>query len=67
MPGKAAEIIVTEVQHAILQEFDKSRTESVSLQQRSKIILLGFEGHRNDVIESMVALHRDAVGMWRRR
>jgi len=67
MPGKAAKIIVTEKQHAILESFSKSRSVSVSLARRSKIILLAFDGHNNEAIETLVDLHHDAVGRWRRR
>ena len=67
MPGKAAKVIVTEKQQAILQRFAKSRSASVSLVQRSKIILLAFDGHNNEEIERLVGLHHDAVGRWRRR
>ena len=67
MPGKAAKVIVTEKQFAILEEFSKSRSVSVSLAQRSKIILLAFDGHNNEAIETLVGLQHDAVGKWRRR
>jgi len=67
MPGKAAKVIVTEKQHAILQQFAKARSSSVSLAQRSRIILLAFEGHNNEAIEQAVGLQHDAVGVWRRR
>lgn len=67
MPGKAAKVIVTEKQQAILQTFAKSRSVSVSLAQRSKIILLAFDGHNNEQIETLVGLQHDAVGRWRRR
>jgi hypothetical protein len=67
MPGKAAKVIVTEKQHAILESFSKSRSVSVSLAQRSRIILLAFDGHNNQSIESLVGLQHDAVGRWRRR
>jgi len=67
MPGKAAKIIVTEKQQAILQAFAKSRSVSVSLAQRSTIILLAFDGHNNEQIEALVGLQHDAVGRWRRR
>lgn len=67
MPGKAAKVIVTEKQQAILQTFSRSRTTSVALAQRSKIILLAFEGENNESIEKIVGLHHDAVGKWRRR
>ena len=67
MPGKAAKVIVTEKQQAILESFSKSRSVSVSLAQRSKIILLAFDGHNNEAIETLVGLQHDAVGRWRRR
>jgi hypothetical protein len=67
MPGKAAKVIVTEKQYAILESFSKSRSVSVSLAQRSRIILLAFDGHNNQSIESLVGLQHDAVGRWRRR
>ena len=67
MPGKAAKVIVTEKQQAILQIFARSRSVSVSLVQRSKIILLAFDGHNNEEIEALVGLQHDAVGRWRRR
>ena len=67
MPGKAAKVIVTEKQLAILESFSKSRSVSVSLAQRSKIILLAFNGHNNEAIEALVGLQHDAVGRWRRR
>ena len=52
MPGKAAKVIVTEKQQAILESFSKSRSVSVSLAQRSKIIVLAFDGHNNETIET---------------
>lgn len=67
MPGKAAKVIVTENQHAILKKFAAARSSSVSLAQRSRIILLAFDGHNNEAIEREVGLQHDAVGVWRRR
>ena len=67
MPGKAAKVIVTEKQQAILVSFSKSRSVSVSLAQRSKIIVFAFDGHNNEAIETLVGLHHDAVGRWRKR
>lgn len=67
MPGKAAKVIVTEKQQAILQAHSKSRSVCVSLAQRSTIILLAFDGHNNEAIEALVGLQHDAVGRWRRR
>lgn len=67
MPGKAAKVIITEKQQAVLQTFVKARSSKVSLVQRSRIILLAFEGQNNESIEQLVGLHHDAVGRWRRR
>lgn len=67
MPGKAAKVMITEKQQAILESFANSRSVSVSLAQRSRIILRAFEGHNNEAIEAMVGLQHDAVGRWRRR
>jgi len=58
---------VTEKQQAILKSFSKSRSVSVSLAQRSKIILLAFDGHNNEAIETLIGLHHDAIGRWRKR
>jgi len=67
MPGKAAKVIVTEKQQALLKKFVQARTSEVSLAQRSQIILLAFDGHNNLAIEQEVGLQHDAVGLWRRR
>jgi transposase len=67
MPGKAAKVVVTEKQQAILQEFSGSRSVSVSLAQRSRIVLLAFDGLNNETIELEVGLGHDQVGLWRRR
>ena len=67
MPGKAAKVIITEKQQAILLEFANSRSVSVALAQRSRIILLAFDGRKNEQIESEVDLGHDQVGLWRRR
>jgi hypothetical protein len=67
MPGKAAKVIVTEKQYAILKKFADARTSEVSLSKRSRIILLAFEGKNNEAIEQEVGLQHDAVGVWRRR
>ena len=67
MPGKAAKVVVTEKQQGILKEFSCSRSVSVSLAQRSRIILLAFDGLNNEMIELEVGLGHDQVGLWRRR
>ena len=67
MPGKAAKVILTEKQQAILDEFSRSRTESLFLSQRSTVILLAFAGRLNEEIAPQVNLERHQVGIWRSR
>jgi len=67
MPGKAAKILVTEKQQALLHEFSKSRTLAKGLVQRATIILLGFQGLFNEEIAVRVGLNRLQVGLWRQR
>ncbi len=67
MPGKAAKIVFTEKQQAVLLEFSTSRSVSTALAQRSKIILLAFGGLNNEQIEAQIGLGHDRVGAWRRR
>jgi transposase len=67
MPGKAAKIIISERQQALLNEFSKSRTLAKGVVQRATIIVLGFAGLRNDEIALQVGLNRQQVGLWRQR
>src|SRR4051812_47140070 len=67
MPGKAAKIIITERQQAILRTLSNAVTAPSRLRQRASIILLAFEGHRNDEIAQVVGLAQGPVGIWRRR
>lgn len=67
MPGKAAKIQLSEKQLAVLDEFHRSRTESCAVVQRASIVLLGYQGLRNDEISEKVGLNRQQVGVWRRR
>ena len=67
MPGKAAKVVISERQHAVLTEFGKSRSEPLMLRQRATIILRAFSGQGNEEIAVTVGLHRRQVGVWRRR
>jgi transposase len=67
MPGRAAKTIITERQQDILMRLSRSRTEASCLSQRAQIVLLAFEGRRNEEIAAEVGLERHQVGMWRRR
>ena len=67
MPGKAAKITITERQHEVLQTLHKSVTAPSRLRQRASLILLAFDGLRNEDIAEQVGLARRQVGRWRRR
>lgn len=67
MSGKAAKIIVTEQQFAILKQLVKAPTASHQLRQRANIILLAFAKEFNEEIAKQVGLNRQQVGLWRRR
>lgn len=67
MPGKAAKISITGRQQEILLILRNSVTSPSRLRQRAALILLAFEGRRNEQIASEVGLARRPVGRWRRR
>jgi transposase len=67
MPGKAAKVTVTERQHEILLTLRNATTAPSHLRQRAAVILLAFDGLRNDEIADRVGLGRFQVGRWRRR
>jgi transposase len=67
MPGKAARITITERQHGILHTLRDAVTAPSHLRQRAAIILLAFDGVRNDEIAKQVGLGQRPVGLWRRR
>jgi hypothetical protein len=67
MPGRARKLIITERQQAVLRTMTRSGTCPQSLAQRARIILLAFDGLRNDDIAARVGCERHAVGPWRRR
>ena len=67
MPGKAAKVTISERQQELLLEICRRPSSSQQLAQRSKIVLLAFEGKQNGQIAEVVGCERHAVGMWRRR
>ncbi len=50
MPGKAAKITITERQQEILQTLSRSVTAPSHFRQRAAIIVLAFDGLRNQDI-----------------
>src|SRR4051812_726861 len=67
MPGKAAKITITERQRDLLNTLRNSVTTAARLRQRASLILLAFDGLRNQDIADAVSLARHQVGRWRRR
>jgi transposase len=67
MPGKAAKTIITERQQEILQTLSRSVTAPSHFRQRASIIVLAFDGLRNQDIAARVGLIQRQVGLWRRR
>ena len=67
MPGRARKLIITERQQAILLTMTRSGTCPQSLAQRARMILLAFDGLRNEDIAARVGCERHAVGPWRHR
>src|SRR3954471_23994588 len=67
MPGKAAQVVITERQQEILQQRARSRSSPRGLAQRAEIILLAFGRWQNGPIAVHLGCGRHAVGTWRRR
>src|SRR5262249_21152594 len=67
MPGRAAKILITERQQAVLQTMTRSSTCPQALAQRARMILLGFDSLDNQAIAEAIGCERHAVGIWRRR
>src|SRR5271154_6477285 len=67
MPGKAAKVTITERQLDILVTLRDAVTAPSHLRQRAAIILLAFDGLRNEDITEELGLGGRQVGRWRRR
>jgi transposase len=67
MPGQAAKVTVTERQHAILLTLRNAVTAPSHLRLRAAVILLAFDGRRNQDIADELGLGPRQVGRWRRR
>ena len=67
MPGLAAKVIITERQQEVLQSMVWSRSCPQGLAHRAEIILLAFEGLKNEVIAERLGCERHGIGIWRKR
>jgi putative transposase len=63
----AAKVIITERQQEVLQSMVWSRSCPQGLAHRAEIILLAFEGLKNEAIAERLGCERHGVGIWRRR
>jgi putative transposase len=63
----AAKVIVTERQQQMLQTMAFSRCSPQGLAHRAEIILLAFEGLKNEEIAKNLNCERHGIGTWRRR
>ena len=67
MPGMAAKVIISERQQQILQTMAFSRSCAKGLAHRAEIILLAFDGCKNEDIAKKLNCERHSVGIWRKR
>jgi len=67
MPGMAAKVVITERQQQVLQAMVVSRSCPRGLAHRAEIILLAFDGLKNEEIAQQLMCERHGIGTWRRR
>jgi len=63
----AAAIELDEEEQALLKRLARSRSTSVRLAERSRIILLAAQGKTNETIAKELAISRQKAGRWRSR
>ena len=63
----AATIILSEEERRVLTRQSRSRTVSVRMSRRSRIVLLAADGLHNEAIAEQVGVGRVQVGRWRTR
>ena len=64
---KAVRIEVTEGDREVLERWSRSRSATVRLRERSRIVLMAAGGMTNTAIGRELGTHTDKVGRWRRR
>jgi len=63
----AVKVFLEPKEHALLSRLAQSRSTSVRLAERSKIVLLAAEGMTNEEIAEMLVITRQKAGRWRDR
>ena len=64
---KAVGIELAEGDREVLERWSRSRSATVRLRERSRIVLMASEGMTNRAIAAELRTHTDKVGRWRRR
>jgi putative transposase len=67
MPGMAAKVVISERQQLMLQTMAFSRCCPQGLAHRAEIILLAFDGLKNEQIAQKLHCERHGIGIWRKR
>jgi len=63
----APKIVLESAERELLKRLSRSRSTSVRLAERSKIVLLAAEGKENGEISEILSVSRQKVGRWRNR
>lgn len=63
----APKIVLESAERELLKRLSGSRSTSVRLAERSKIVLLAAEGKENGEISEILGMSRQKVGRWRNR
>ena len=64
---KAVEIKLAEGDGEVLERWSRSRSATVRLRERSRIVLMASEGMTNRAIAEELRTHMDKVARWRWR
>ncbi len=63
----AVKIELSEAERKRLEQWTRSRSAAVRLQERSRIVLMAADGMTNKAIAEAMGIDRNKVGRWRRR
>ena len=64
---KAVRIELAEGDREVLERWSRSRSATVRLRERSRMVLMAAGGMTNTAIARELGTHTDKVGRWRRR
>lgn len=67
MPGRSPTVPITVQQQQLLKLLCEEPTLPEPIRKRAQVILLAFDRKPNAEIARLVGLHRNHVGLWRKR